>query len=99
MDSHVGLDYIVDNPDYCVKLASGKLFGVPDSVILRDRRAAYNAYNRVLTPLYLNDCSVGDGVPIREEASRGAAVGAVRLQSRRQAKSHQYSSHVSGDYF
>ncbi|RLU16977.1 hypothetical protein DMN91_011046 [Ooceraea biroi] len=22
MDSHVGLDYIVDNPDYCVKLAS-----------------------------------------------------------------------------
>lgn len=25
MDSHVGLDYIVDNPDYCVKLASGKL--------------------------------------------------------------------------
>lgn len=25
MDSHVGLDYIVDNPDYCVKLASGKI--------------------------------------------------------------------------
>ncbi|KAI4473182.1 hypothetical protein M0802_016271 [Mischocyttarus mexicanus] len=22
MDSHVGLDYIVDNPDYCIKLAS-----------------------------------------------------------------------------
>ena len=22
MDSHVGLDYIVDNPDYCVKLAT-----------------------------------------------------------------------------
>lgn len=25
MDSHVGLDYIVDNPDYCVKLATGKI--------------------------------------------------------------------------
>jgi hypothetical protein len=24
MDSNVGLDYIVDNPDYCDKLASGK---------------------------------------------------------------------------
>lgn len=23
MDSNVGLDYIVDNPDYCKKLASG----------------------------------------------------------------------------
>lgn len=26
MDSNVGLDYIVDNPDYCNKLASGKLY-------------------------------------------------------------------------
>ncbi|KAL6253627.1 hypothetical protein P5V15_015933 [Pogonomyrmex californicus] len=26
MDSHVGLDYIVDNPDYCVKLASDNNF-------------------------------------------------------------------------
>ena len=25
MDSHVGLDYIVDNPDYCAKLATGKI--------------------------------------------------------------------------
>jgi len=32
MDSHVGLDYIVDNPDYCVKLASGNLLDVPDFI-------------------------------------------------------------------
>lgn len=25
MDSNVGLDYIVGNPDYCNKLASGKI--------------------------------------------------------------------------
>jgi len=36
MDSHVGLDYIVDNPDYCVKLASGNLLDVPDFIILQD---------------------------------------------------------------
>lgn len=37
-------------------------------------------------------------MPVREEADRRAAVGAMRLQSGRQAESHRYSSHIPGDY-
>lgn len=43
------------------------------------------------------DCSTGHGMPVREEASGGVAVGAVRLQSGWQAESHRYSSHLPGE--
>ncbi|KMQ96916.1 fh2 domain-containing protein 1 [Lasius niger] len=35
MDSHVGLDYIVDNPDYCVKLASDTPQEIPFLSVLQ----------------------------------------------------------------
>lgn len=43
------------------------------------------------------DYSIGHGMPVREETSRGAAVGAVRLQSGWQAEGHRYTLHIPGD--
>lgn len=97
MDSHVGLDYIVDNPDYCIKLASGKstvlLLSANPCAIL----SASLAYESITNAQQFTlDCSTGHGMPIREEASRGVALCAVRLQSGWQAESHRYSSHLPG---
>lgn len=90
MDSHVGLDYIVDNPDYCVKLASGK-----PSIRLPIPQTRVRV---LITCVSTGYCSAGNGMPVREEAGRRAAVGAMRLQSGRQAEGHRYSPHIPGDY-
>lgn len=98
MDSHVGLDYIVDNPDYCVKLASGKSYDAYSSLPLPSpARPPPGVYARINVNNATRNCSVGRGMPVGEEASGGVTVGAVRLQSGRQAEGHRYPPQVSGE--
>lgn len=93
MDSHVGLDYIVENPDYCSKLASGK-----NNIDIDSWRTIlfHQKTNSRLHRVFIS--SIKYSKYFGEEAGCGIAICPLRLQPGWTAEDNRHSPYLSGIY-